>query len=92
MTYTIEFQYQHHVCGSSSHQAILNILAIISESFIKLILQLLHQSTVFDFSVCIDRHASTTIETANCKPQGQQLIAKRRIVVEKLDVGIANAA
>lgn len=69
MAYTIEFQYQHHVCGSSSHQSISNIFFINLKGFVELILQLLHQSTVFDLSLCIDGHAFAAIVRANCKSQ-----------------------
>lgn len=68
LTYTIEFQHQHHVCRCSSHQCISNILTVSHESFIKLILQLLHQSAVLDFGVCIDGHAFVGIVGAHRVP------------------------
>jgi hypothetical protein len=67
-------------------------VAVLLQHFIKLILQFLQQSTVLDFCVCVDRHASTAIERSNRVVQTKQFFFQRRIDSKEFDIEVADTA
>jgi hypothetical protein len=75
-----------------SHQSISNIHSVISQYFVKLILQFLQQSAVLEFGVCVDGHAFVAIKRANRIVQTKQFCFQIRVVHEEFDVEVADTA
>jgi hypothetical protein len=67
-------------------------VAVLLQHFVKLILQFAQQSTVLEFCVCVDRHASTAIQRANCVVQTQQFFFQRRVDSKEFDIEVADPA
>jgi hypothetical protein len=67
-------------------------VAVLLQHFIKLILQFLQQSTVLDFGICIDGHASAAIIRPDRVVEAQQFFFQRRVDSEEFDIEIADTA